>query len=744
MSAKKKKIEKEPPSNKITDEVKSRGGIKKTQSKASLSKKTLVIVESPAKAKTINKYLGNDYVIEASLGHIIDLPKSRMAVDALHDFQPEYITVRGRAKVLNKLKNIAGCVSGVLLAADPDREGEAISWHLKNALMTKNANIKRIEFNEITKRALQEAITKPREIDLNLVNAQQARRVLDRLVGYNISPILWKKVKRGLSAGRVQSIALKYICERELEIDKFIEEEYWSLSALLSFSKVSFKAELHSINGVKQDKQIKSEAEMTSLSHSLEKENFVVKTLSSYERKREPTAPYTTSKLQQDASSRLGYSSQKTMMLAQQLYEGIELGKLGFTGLITYMRTDSNRVSPDALSQVREYIRKEYGEKYLSPDIRNYKNKSGAQDAHEAVRPTDPSRHPNQVLHFLNKDQFRLYQMIWQKFVSSQMTSEVSLYTTAEIQAGRALFRSTQRRIVFDGFGHIFDKENMQERANKENEESIEPSDSSILSKLQEGMELKLKKFDPKQHFTQPPSRYSDATMVKILEESGVGRPSTYAPTIQTLIKRYYVTRFSGRSLKPSELGFIVNRIMSKHFSVLVDEKFTANMENELDKIAEARLDWVKMLHTFYEPFAKTVVEAAENIEDMKSAMDVPTEHVCEKCGTHMVKRLGRNGYFLACPKFPECRNAKSIPLGPCSVCSEGSTVKRATKKGRPFYGCSRYPDCEFSTWETPSEEICPDCNKLLFQKSAKKNNPELHCLHCNYKTSELEKVLTL
>ena len=420
-------------------------------------------------------------------------------------------------------------------------------------------------------------------------------------------------------------------------------------------------------------------------------------------------------------------------MVAQQLYEGIDLGKAGFTGLITYMRTDSSRVSPDALTQMRDYITKEYGEKYLSKEVRSYKNKSGAQDAHEAVRPTDIKHHPKNVVDFLNKDQFKLYQMIWQKFVSSQMSAEISSNTTVEIEAGLAIFRMNHRIITFEGFGLVFDKED--DKKNVAN---------SGFAELKEGAIFNLKKFETKQHFTQPPPRYNDASMVKILEESGVGRPSTYAPTIQTLIKRYYVTRVSGRSLNPTELGLIVNNIMNKHFPKLVNTTFTASMEEDLDKVAESNLDWVKMLHTFYEPFSITVKDAAENIEDLKSILDKPTDYICEKCGTNMVKRLGRNGYFLACPKFPECRNAKSIPLGPCSKCEEGNTVKRATKKGRAFYGCYRYPDCDFSTWEVPSEEVCPKCNKLLFSKSAKKNNDELHCLSCDYKISKTEENVAI
>lgn len=701
---------------------KSKPKAKRLAAKKTLSKKTLVIVESPAKAKTIHQYLGKSFVIEASLGHIIDLPKSRMAVNVNDDFKPEYITVRGRAKVLKRLKTLASSVAGVLLAADPDREGEAISWHLKSALETKNPNIKRIEFNEITKSALQGAIEKPRKIDENLVNAQQARRILDRLVGYTISPLLWKKIKNGLSAGRVQSVALKYVCDREKEIDEFVEEEYWSLLVHLSLSKSVLKAELYSIAGKRLERQIQSEEKMNAILAELKEAVFTVHAINSRERQREPSAPYTTSKLQQDASSRLGFSSQKTMIIAQQLYEGLELGKKGFTGLITYMRTDSNRTSPEAMRALRNYIQKEYGESYISPKERKYKNKGGAQDAHEAVRPTYPTLKPEDIAHFLSKEQLRLYQLIWQKFVSSQMTNEVSSYTTVDVQASDKMFRATQRKVKFDGFTRVFDK--IDEKT-KEN---------ALFAKLEKGMELKAKKFEPKQHFTKPPPRYSDAMMVKVLEESGIGRPSTYAPTIQTLLKRYYTSRV-GRNLKPTELGLLVNRIMKQHFPRLVDVDFTARMEGNLDMVARSHLNWVKMLRTFYEPFRLTLKEAAESIEDLKAFLDEPTKYVCEKCGTNMVKKLGRNGYFLACPRFPDCRNAKSIPLGPCPLCAEGSTVRRSTKRGRPFFACNRYPDCEFSTWDTPSEEICPKCSKLLFEKMNRKRNKHLVCLKCDYKT---------
>ncbi|MCB1175783.1 MAG: type I DNA topoisomerase, partial [Leptospiraceae bacterium] len=534
---------------------------KAAKKKAAARKKTLVIVESPAKAKTINKYLGSGYVIEACMGHIIDLPKSRMAVDVDNDFQPEYITVRGRAKILNRLKKLASSSREVLLAADPDREGEAISWHLKRALSEKNPAIQRIEFQEITKPAVLKAVSEPREINNALVNAQQARRILDRLVGYSISPLLWRKVKRGISAGRVQSIALRLICEREIEIENFQPEEYWTLEAQFQHGKARIKSGLHFIEGKKP--RIKNKEQMDQILAELEGAEYRISRISSKERKRNPTAPYTTSRLQQDAANKLGFTSQKTMMVAQQLYEGIEIGKGNITGLITYMRTDSSRVSPIALDQVRNYIRAQFGEQYLAKEVRSFDKKKGAQDAHEAIRPTDPALDPDSIAKHLSKEQLKLYQLIWRKFVSSQMEAEVADFTAVDIQAGNKTFRATGRQVKFDGFTIVF---NPEEKQNKDN----------LLPVLQEGEVLKLRKLQEEQHFTQPPPRFTDASMVKTLEECGVGRPSTYAPTIATLLKRFYVIRVQ-RSLKPTELGLLVNEIMTAHFSSLVNTEFTAH-----------------------------------------------------------------------------------------------------------------------------------------------------------------------
>jgi DNA topoisomerase-1 len=697
------------------------GAKKKTSKRVDNSKKTLVIVESPAKARTINKYLGKDYIIEASMGHIIDLPKSRIAVNVEENFQPEYITVRGRASILNKLKKLAGSTKRVLLAADPDREGEAISWHLARALGPKNSDIKRIEFNEITKPALEEAIQKPREIDQNLVNAQQARRILDRLVGYNISPLLWKKVKRGLSAGRVQSVALRLICSREADIDAFIPEEYWTLDAKLASGKSQFKASLNSIDGKKAE--IKDGDTMRKVVDTLENVDWTVQKITRKERKRQPTAPYTTSKMQQDAANKLGFTSQKTMMVAQQLYEGIEVGGGATTGLITYMRTDSTRVSPAAIEAMRKYVSDKLGPEFLAKEPRSYKTSKSAQDAHEAIRPTDSSNDSETIGKYLSKDQLRLYSMIWQKFVSSQMADEIADHTSVDVAAANTIFRATGRIVKFTGFTEVFNPEDKKKK-------------ESNLPELEEGQELKLRKLDPEQHFTQPPPRFTDASMVKTLEECGVGRPSTYAPTISTLLKRYYVVRLQ-RALKPTELGLMVNGIMAEHFPDLVNTDFTANMEDNLDRVSRSELDWVDMLRGFYSPFVGVLKDASENILEMKNALDEPTDHVCEKCGTGMVKKIGRNGYFLACPRFPDCRNAKPIPLGQCPTCKDGFVIQRATKRGRAFYGCSVYPDCDFSTWDKPSGELCPTCNNLLFEKSSREKGRHNACLVCEYDDSD-------
>ena len=683
-----------------------------------MSEKTLVIVESPSKAKTINKYLGKDYIISSSMGHIIDLPKSRLAIDIDNNFNPEYITIRGKAKILNDLKKKAKTAKMVLLATDPDREGEAISWHLHNSLSKNCQNIKRIEFNEITESAIKEAVKHPRDINIELVNAQQARRVLDRIVGYFISPILWRKVKKGLSAGRVQSVALKVICEREKEIDAFVPEEYWDISADLKAGNAAMNAALYAKNGEKIKITGKEAADKTKA--DLEKAKYIVESVSTKDRKRNPLPPYITSKLQQDAANRLGFTSSKTMMVAQQLYEGIPLGTEGPVGLITYMRTDSLRISETAINAVRQFISDKYSSEYLPASPNQYQNKKGAQDAHEAIRPSDVLRDPEKIKEFLTKDQYKLYSLIWKRFVSSQMTPEKSELISAVIKADEYELRASASKTIFDGFT-VLEKE--------------EKSKKNTLPKISEGDILALDKINSEQHFTSPPPRFNDASLVKFLEESGIGRPSTYAPTINTLIKRYYIVR-SGRQLVPTVLGKLVNGLIIENFKDLVSVDFTAEMEAKLDGVEEKKYEWHKMIADFFTPFSKTVEEAEKQIADHKGSLDEKTDEVCEKCGKPMLKKLGKFGYFLACSGFPECRNSKSLPLGKCPKENcDGSVVKRSSKKGRPFYSCSNYPDCDFITREIPSDKHCPKCGKLLFSKRIKNKGVKLSCLNekCGY-----------
>ena len=686
---------------------------------------TLVIVESPSKAKTINKYLGNDYIISSSVGHIIDLPKSRLAIDVENGFKPEYITIRGKAKILNELKKQASSVSQVLLATDPDREGEAISWHLSNALSVKNSNIKRIEFNEITESAVKEAVAHPREINIDLVNAQQARRILDRIVGYNISPILWKKVKRGLSAGRVQSAALKVICDREEEIEKFIPQEYWSIDAECSYGSKNFKAALSHYKNEKI--KLTNRQEVDEVLEAVTGKQLSVSEIKKQERRRKPPAPYITSKLQQDAANRLGFTSKKTMMVAQQLYEGIDITGAGPVGLITYMRTDSTRISENAVEAVRSYISENYKKEYL-PEFPNiYKAKKSAQDAHEAIRPSDVHRTPESIKGDLSRDQFRLYDLIWRRFVASQMTAEVTETVTVNLKCADYTFRANGNKVLFPGFTEV---------------EKQSKSEKSSLPAMKENDLVDVIEIFPEQHFTTPPPRYNDASLVKFLEESGIGRPSTYAPTIDTLQKRYYITR-SGKQLIPTILGKLVNNIMSNNFSSLVSVDFTAEMEGKLDRVESSEIDWVKMLDEFYAPFKELLDKAEHNIEEMKGVLDEETDFVCEKCGRKMIKKLGKYGFFLACSGFPECRSAKSLPLGKCPKC-DGDVVKRASSGGKgAFYGCSNYPDCDFLTREVPSERNCPKCDKLLFVKKIKGRGEELHCLNpeCGFKVELLDDV---
>lgn len=695
------------------------------KSAAELSKKnkTLLIVESPAKAKTIERYLGAGYSVAASIGHLIDLPKSRLAVNVDSDFEPEYITVRGKAKILKELNGKAAKADHILLASDNDREGEAISFHLKSFLEKKNANakIERIIFNEITPSAIREAIQSPMEIDLGKVNAQKARRVLDRIVGYNISPLLWKKVKNGLSAGRVQSVALRLICEREKEVEDFIPEEYWTLEADLKKEKHHFTAQLVLVDGKKPD--LPDSSSVRKLEETLSSEVFVVSDLRKTEKRIQPKAPYTTSKLQQEAANRLGFTSRKTMQVAQQLYEGINIGS-GRVGLITYMRTDSTRISAQAMEDVRRFIEENYpGELPESPV--NYSPAKRAQDAHEAIRPTYASYTPEYVKEYLTKDQFRLYSIIWERFVSSQMKNALTETISADMECGRALFRANMTKVRERGFQKV-----LKLLATKDKTEK--------LPALEKGEKLELLKFTPEQHFTQGPARYTDASIVKILEEKEIGRPSTYAPIISLLIDRHYVVR-KNRQLVPTQLGKIINEILISSFSDLFDVNFTAAMERKLDNVEENRENWSEMIREFYSPFRDKLDHVMETLESIKGVMDEETDYVCEKCGRKMVKKLGRFGYFLACSGFPECRNTKSIPLADCPRPGCGGQIvarKKQGGKGKEFYGCTNYPECDFLSHHKPSSKKCPECGYFMVEKYDKQRGTYYSCSNHECKNS--------
>ena len=682
---------------------------------------TLVIVESPAKAHTIEKYLGAGYTVKASMGHLIDLPKSRMAIDIEHDFQPEYITVRGRAKLLKELQKDAKKADTVLLASDNDREGEAIAWHLKNALRDKtNAKISRIVFNEITPTAITEAVKHPGEIVEAKVNAQKARRVLDRLVGYNLSPLLWTKVKNGLSAGRVQSVALRLICEREKEVEDFMPEEYWTLDADFSKGKSNFTAQLVKYKG--ETPELKSEAEVNKIMETIKNTPCVVSSIKKTDKTVRPKPPFTTSKLQQAAANKLGFTSRKTMQIAQQLYEGIQIGQ-NRVGLITYMRTDSVRISDTALEDVRGWLTKNYPND-LPPEPIHYSVGKAAQDAHEGIRPTYTTYTPESVKEYLNHDQFRLYSIIWERFVSSQMNNAKMVTTSVEITSGEAVFRVAASKIAEKGFYNV-----IKVLSSKEEK-------STSLPSMKEGEEIKVEKFHPEQHFTQGPARYTDASIVRMLEEKGIGRPSTYAPIISVLLDRYYVTR-SNKQLVPTQLGKIISKILVESFPDVINESFTAEVENKLDEVENDTLVWNTMMGDFYAPFKKRVDEVMETQESIKGFLDEQTDLKCDLCGKPMVKKLGRFGYFLACSGFPECHNTKSIPLAkcPCKDCG-GDIVERKTKgRGKSFYGCTNYPKCNFISHFKPIDQYCPQCGWFLVEKFDKKNGSYKSCINpdCNY-----------
>ena len=694
---------------------------KKSTSKKAKTPSTLVIVESPAKAHTIEKYLGPGYTVKASMGHLIDLPKSRMAIDIENGFQPEYITVRGRAKLLKELQKDAKKSDRIFLASDNDREGEAIAWHLRNALKDKtNGQISRIVFNEITPTAINEAVKQPGEIVESKVNAQKARRVLDRLVGYNLSPILWSKVKNGLSAGRVQSVALRLICEREKEVEEFLPEEYWSLEADFQKGKTTFTAALVKYKG--ETPELKNESVVNDIVEQIKNSPCVVTSIKKTEKTVKPKAPFTTSKLQQAAANKLSFTSRKTMQIAQQLYEGINIGS-SRVGLITYMRTDSVRISDTALLDVRNWITKNHPEDLPAEPI-SYAVGKSAQDAHEGIRPTYTEYTPESVKEYLTHDQFRLYSIIWERFVSSQMNNAKMITTSVEIQAGDAIFRVSASKVSEKGFYNV-----IKVLSSKEDK-------STSLPSMKEGEELAVQKFHPEQHFTQGPARYTDASIVRMLEEKGIGRPSTYAPIISVLLDRYYVTR-SNKQLVPTQLGRMISKILVESFPNVINESFTAEVENILDDVENDTVVWNDMIANFFGPFKKRVDEVMETQESIKGFLDEQTEEKCELCGKPLIKKLGRFGFFLACSGFPACHNTKSISLAKCPVdgCN-GEIVERKTKgRGKAFYGCTNYPTCNFISHFKPIDQYCPKCNWFLVEKFDKKNGSYKSCINpdCDY-----------
>lgn len=701
--------------------------------------KTLVIVESPAKARSIGKFLGKKYTVKASMGHIRDLPKSQFGVDVEKGFLPKYIIIRGKGEIIRELRAAAKKADQVLVASDPDREGEAIAWHLLNVLEIDENSPCRVEFNEITKEAVQKAIKSPRPIDYNRVHAQQARRILDRLVGYNLSPLLWRKIRRGLSAGRVQSVAVRLICEREEEINSFVPEEYWTLTALLAREgENSFEAKLFKIGDEKAE--IGSRARMEEILKELEGAIYQVVKVVKKEKSRQPAPPFITSTLQQEAYRKLNFTARKTMMVAQELYEGIELGDEGPVGLVTYIRTDSTRVAQTAQEEARTYIREKFGAEFMPEKPRQVAAKGRAQDAHEAIRPTSVYREPEAIKQYLTPDQYKLYKLIWSRFVASQMSPAVYDTTSVDIAAGRYLFRATGSIIKFPGFLLVYEE-------SRDDEFSLEQEhQDKILPALEEGEVLRLLSLVPRQHFTQPPPRYTDATLVKALEEKGIGRPSTYAPILDTIIRRGYVVR-QKKHLVPTKLGMVVVDLLKKHFPDIIDVEFTAHMEESLDLVEEGKKDWVQVVEEFYLPFKETLERAEEEIgritvEEEKEV----SEEVCPQCGQQLVVKEGRYGKFLACPSFPACRYTQPLweTTGvTCPQCGEGELVGRRTKKGRKFYGCSRYPECEFVVWDEPSGRRCPQCGGLLVVKKERNGQLKLECANkeCRYQTTQ-ERIL--
>ena len=686
----------------------------------------LVIVESPTKVKTIKKFLGSNYTVMASNGHVRDLPKSQLGIDVEHDYEPKYITIRGKGEILAELRKEVKKADKVYLATDPDREGEAISWHLMHALKLENKKTYRITFNEITKNAVKSSIKNAREIDMNLVDAQQARRALDRVVGYRISPLLWAKVKRGLSAGRVQSVALRIIADREEEINAFIPEEYWSLDACLKV-KGERKPLTAKFYGTADEKMtIHSEQEVNQILSELEHEDYYVENVKKGERLKKAPVPFTTSTMQQEASNALNFATQKTMRIAQQLYEGITIKGSGTVGLITYLRTDSTRISEEADALAKSYIAENYGEEYVGSGSTTAKDDKKIQDAHEAIRPTDITRTPAMVKESLSRDQFRLYQLIWKRFVASRMKAAKYETTSVKIGAGKYRFTVAASRIAFEGFRSVY-VESGEEK----------PENNVLLKSLDKDSELSCDHFDKKQHFTQPPAHYTEASLVRKLEELGIGRPSTYAPTISTIIARRYVAK-EGKNLYMTEIGEVVNNIMIESFPAIVDVNFTANMEGLLDCVAEGKVEWKSVIENFYPDLEAAVKKAEKELESVKIEDEV-TDVICEECGRNMVVKYGPHGKFLACPGFPDCRNTKPYleKVGvACPKCGK-EIVYRKTKKGRRYYGCEGYPECDFMSWQKPSEKKCPKCGGYMLEKGNKLVCADEQCGYVEQKSSD-------
>ncbi|BFJ01729.1 type I DNA topoisomerase [Priestia megaterium] len=682
----------------------------------------LVIVESPAKAKTIERYLGKKYKVKASMGHVRDLPKSQMGIDIDQDYNPKYITIRGKGPVLKELKTAAKKAKKIYLAADPDREGEAIAWHLAHSLDVDIASDCRVVFNEITKEAIKESFKHPRAINMDLVDAQQARRILDRLVGYNISPLLWKKVKKGLSAGRVQSIAVRLIIDREKEIAKFIPEEYWTVKATFQKGNDQFEGQLIEYQGKKVE--LSNEDDVTNIVKQLDGNEFSISKVTKRERKRNAAPSFTTSSLQQEAARKLNFRAKKTMMIAQQLYEGIDLGKEGTVGLITYMRTDSTRISETAQTEARDYITNAYGNQFVATEKRKEKKNSNAQDAHEAIRPTSALRKPGEVKEFLSRDQYRLYKLVWERFVASQMAPAIMDTMAVDLKNGDVTFRANGSKVKFPGFMKVYVEGNDDQVEEKEN----------LLPDLEEGEVAYSKDIDEKQHFTQPPPRYTEARLVKTLEELGIGRPSTYAPTLDTIQKRGYVA-LDNKRFVPTELGEIVLELVLEFFPEILDVEFTAKMENDLDEVEDGNVQWVRVIDEFYSDFEKRLEHAEKEMREVE-IKDEPAGEDCEECGSPMVYKMGRYGKFMACSNFPDCRNTKPIvkEIGvKCPKCEEGNIVERKSKKKRTFYGCDRFPGCDFVSWDKPIARKCPKCENLLVEKKQKKGT-QVVCTSCDYK----------